>query len=120
MYSHRRYSNLSKTAFASGTNLTVFVKMEGHGVEWHLYAVDDCVLTHENIPTRVLGPMRLADGSMEIGIRGKAPRTNSIEISTNLFNWTQAAVVTNESGMVLWLDRSTTNLPARYYRSLTR
>jgi hypothetical protein len=44
-YSHLRYGNLAKSAVAQGTAVTVFVRMTGSGGEWHLYGVDDAVLT---------------------------------------------------------------------------
>ena len=44
-YSHLRYTNLARSATARSSNITVFVKMQGDGVQWHLYGVDDCVLT---------------------------------------------------------------------------
>jgi hypothetical protein len=46
-YSHRHYSNLARKVVAQGTNLTVFVSMKGDGVQWHLYGIDDCVLSTE-------------------------------------------------------------------------
>jgi len=55
MYSHRRstteysknWTQFAKRVVAQSTNLTVFIHMKGDGVQWHLYGVDDCALTHE-------------------------------------------------------------------------
>ena len=85
MYSHRHYSNLAKTAVAKSTNLTVFISMKGTGVEWHLYGVDDCVLSREEIPTRFRETRVTGDGLLQTTITSKANRTNRIEASTKAF-----------------------------------
>jgi hypothetical protein len=50
VYSHLHYQNLSQSALAQANALTVFVRLQGTGGEWHLYGVDDCVLTGEETP----------------------------------------------------------------------
>lgn len=47
MYSHLHWTNLAKSAVAESPAITVFVSMKGDGVEWHLYGVDDAVLSTE-------------------------------------------------------------------------
>jgi hypothetical protein len=47
MYSHLKYTNLAISATAASSYVTVFVSMKGDGGQWHLYGVDDCVLTAE-------------------------------------------------------------------------
>ena len=49
-------------SLAKSTNLTVFISMKGTGVEWHLYGVDDCVLSREEIPTRFRETRVTGDG----------------------------------------------------------
>lgn len=47
MYAHLHWTNLAKSAVAQSAAITVFVSMKGDGVEWHLYGVDDAVLSTE-------------------------------------------------------------------------
>jgi hypothetical protein len=47
MYSHRHWTNFAKSAVAQGSAVTVFVSMKGDGGQWHLYGLDDAVLTTE-------------------------------------------------------------------------
>jgi hypothetical protein len=44
-YSHTRYSNPAMTARAAASAITVFVRMSGRGGQWHLYGLDDCILS---------------------------------------------------------------------------
>jgi len=50
LYSHLYYSNPALTAQAVGDAVTVFIRFRGNGGQWHLYGVDECVLTGENAP----------------------------------------------------------------------
>ena len=50
VYSHLRYHPVAQTVEAAGSAVTVFVRMEGRGGEWHLYGVDDGVLTLTDTP----------------------------------------------------------------------
>jgi hypothetical protein len=109
MYSHRRYSNLAKAAVAQGTNLTVFISMKGDGVQWHLYGVDDAVLTHEDIPTRFESPTVLSNGVFQATLLGRAHRTNVIEASTNFAQWLPVTNLLNTAGTTPFQDgRATT------------
>jgi hypothetical protein len=99
-YTHRHYTHLAKTAVAQGTNLTVFIHMKGDGGEWHVYGVDDCALTHEQIPIRLDNP-KLATGKFQTIVYGRANRTNSVETSpsaTNQTGWTTLTNFLNRTG----------------------
>ena len=115
MYSHLHYSNPAKTAVAQSTNMTVFISMKGTGVEWHLYAVDDCVLSHEDIPTHFSQTGFGAKGLLETTILSRANRTNAIETSVNLKDWLPLSNVLNRTGALLFRDSGTNN-PSRFYR----
>src|SRR5436309_15679492 len=78
IYSHRHYSNVARTAVAQSTNLTVFISMKGTGVEWHLYAVDDCILSQESIPTRLSQTSLVQNGPLQAVLTSKAYRRNAI------------------------------------------
>lgn len=117
LYSHRRYSHLARTAVAQSSNLTVFVHMKGDGVEWHNYAVDDCALTHEDIPVRLGGNLMWSNGAVRIELASKANRTNQIEASTNLVDWSTLTNVLNLTGAAQFSDISATNFPRRFYRA---
>jgi len=117
MYSHLHYCNLAKTAVAQSSNLTVFVSMKGDQVEWHNYAVDNCVLTTENIPTRFASPTLSSNGTFRTTLLSRANRTNIIEASTNLTNWTTVTNFLNKTGVALFTDPSTTNTSRRFFRA---
>jgi hypothetical protein len=119
LYSHRRYTNLAKSAAAQGTNLTVFVSLKGTGGQWHLYAVDDCVLTHEEILTRLREPWVRDDGVFQASVLSRANRTNVIEISTNLAHWTSWTTLLNRTGITNFSGGSVTHAAARYFRART-
>lgn len=100
MYSHRRYTQLATSAVAQNTSLTVFVRMQGSGGQWHLYGVDDCALTHEEVPLRFRSP-KLTQGVLRALLSGKPHRTNLIERSSDLEAWTPLTDVVNLTGEVL-------------------
>ena len=120
MYSHLRYTQIAKTAFAQSNAITVFVRMNGQGGQWHLYGVDDCVLTHEEVPLR-FGPSRaLTNNRFEMTLHGKMNRTNQLEVSTNLVDWRAAGLLVNRTGTVQFTTTSLTNLPSRFFRTRAR
>lgn len=117
MYSHLRYTQLAKTAFAQTNAMTVFVRMNGLGGQWHLYGVDDCVLTHEDIPLRFGPSEALSNNRFLMTLFGKANRTNTIEISTTLTNWINSASVVTRGGGVQFSVPGTTNHAKRFFRA---
>jgi hypothetical protein len=98
MYSHRHYTQLAKSAVAQSSNLTVFVRMQGEGGQWHLYSVDDRVLSHEEIPTRLLNPMVSSNGLLVATVSSRANRSNIVEASTTLTNWSGITGFHNTTG----------------------
>jgi len=114
MYSHRRWNQLAKTAIAQSSNLTVFIHMKGEGVQWHLYGVDECALTHEEVPVRFRGA-QITNGSFQASVTGKIGFTNFIERSTALTNWSPFTNVMNSNGVVTIRDAATNG--ARFYRA---
>jgi hypothetical protein len=116
MYSHRHYSNLAKTVVAQSSNLTVFISMKGTGGEWHLYAVDDCVLSQENIPLRLSQTTLDPNGYLNTIVASRANRTNAIEVSGDLQNWTLLTNVLNKTGTFQFSDPAT-NSENRFYRA---
>jgi len=116
LYSHRRYTNLGKTVRAQSTNLTVFVSMKGDGVEWHNYAVDDCALTAEDIPTRVQPPVVGSDGGVDLSWSSRANRTNAVLVSTNLASWATLTNVVNLTGGGRFHEALPPGTPQRFYR----
>lgn len=120
MYSHLRYTQLAKTAFAQSNAITVFVRMNGAGGQWHLYGIDDCVLTHEEVPLR-FGPTRaLPNNRFETTLYGKANRTNQLEFTTDLSNWSLLGLNINRGGVGHISIFGTTNLPKRFFRARSR
>lgn len=119
MYSHRRYSNVAKSAVAQGTNLTAFISMKGDGVTWHLFGVDDVVLSHEAIPTRFETPTILSNGVFQATLSSRANRTNVIEASTNLAQWLPVTNLLNAAGITPFQDAGSTAAVQRFYRART-
>ena len=96
-YSHLRYTQLAKTVLTQSNAITVFVRMQGKGGDWHLYGMDDCVLTHEDVPLH-FGPSAALTSSnrFQMTLYGKAHSTNQIEVSTNLTSWRPLGSVVNQ------------------------
>jgi hypothetical protein len=69
MFSHLRWTNFATNAVAQGNAVTVFVSMKGDGGEWHLYGLDDTVLTTEGpepLPQPVLAVSDAAANTVRI------------------------------------------------------
>jgi hypothetical protein len=122
-YSHRRsttdysknWTQVAKRAVAQSTNVTVFVHMKGDGEEWHLYGIDDCALTHEEVPAR-FSDASVANGVFQARFTSKIGRTNYIERSTTLTNnWQPVATIISSNGVNVFQD--STNAPFRFYRA---
>ena len=117
LYSHRHYTQLAKTAVAQSTNLTVFISMKGDGGEWHNYCVDDCALTHEDIPLRFDAPVVSAVGALQLTLLGKANRTNVIETSSTFTNWGAVTTVWNATGRVVTSNAPPLGTSHRFFRA---
>ena len=100
---------------AQGTNLTVFIHMKGEGVEWHLFGVDDCALTHEDIPVRFRNSAVLSNGVFQATVTGRIGLTNVVERSVTLTNWLLHTNIMNSNGVVTFQDSATN--AARFYRA---
>jgi hypothetical protein len=117
LYSHRRYTQLARTAIAQSTNLTVFISMKGDGGEWHNYAVDDCALTTEEIPLRFGPPSLLPNGELRLALQGRANRTNVIESSAALQTWSAVATLWNATGTVVTTQPIAPWTTQRFFRA---
>jgi hypothetical protein len=120
MYSHLRYTQVAKTTFAQSNVITVFVRMNGQGGQWHLYGVDDCVLTHEEVPLRFGSSRVAANNRFESTLYGKANHTNQIEFSTNLANWSPLGIVVTRGGIAPISIPGLTNHQKRFFRARPR
>ncbi len=118
MYSHMHYSNLASTALAQAANITVFVSMKGNGVQWHLYALDDCVLTQTAVSQPFWSDSKIqADGSFLAQLVGDVGAMNSIQVSTNLVDWFDLGHVPQTSPVVPFIDTGVPTTGNRYYRA---
>jgi hypothetical protein len=104
MYSHRHYTQLAKTTVSRSTNMTVFISMQGLGGDWHVYAADDCSLTHENIVPRFTGTSVTSNGLFVASLQSKANRTNLIEASSNLVTWSANTFLYSHSGTMRYTN----------------
>jgi hypothetical protein len=122
MYSHRHYTQLAKSAVAQSSNVTVFVHMKGTGGEWHTYAVDDCALTHEEIPTRFDSTSLSGNRIFQSTLFSRANRTNRVESTSTLENsntWTTVTNMLNRSGTIPFTYPAPSNSPPRFFRART-
>jgi hypothetical protein len=116
-YSHLRFSNVAKTAVAQSSSVTVFIHMKGSGGEWHLYGVDDCVLTETSpVQPYLADPEVRPDGKFAARILGDAGTTNSIEFSSDLANWTPWGTVRQTNVSTLFVDDPEPGPTNRFYR----
>jgi hypothetical protein len=116
-YSHRRYTQLAKTAVAQATSLTVFISMKGEGGEWHNYCVDDCALTREDVPLRFEAPSVLPDGALQLTQMGRANRSNVIEAGAAFTNWSTMTNVWNATGRVIITNPPPAGTTHRFFRA---
>ena len=116
-YSHRRYTQLARTAIAQSANLTVFLSMKGDGGEWHNYCVDDCALTREDIPLRFDAPAVLPDGALQLTLLGRSNRSNVIEGSSAFANWDTVTSVWNATGLVAITNSLPAGATNRFFRA---
>lgn len=120
-YSHLHYSDLAVTATATADFITVFVSMQGQGGQWHLYGIDDCVLTEAATPApRLLNAGFGPDGLFEFTVVSAPGKTNEVEVSASFDRWEPLATLLNVTGQEQFRD----NIPAasgpRYYRAVLR
>ena len=79
--------------------------------DWVAAAGSICPPTH----MQLLQPAQLGNGVMRIGLSGMNGATCSLQVSSNLFDWT--TIATNISGTNGYYDDpATTNLTERFYR----
>lgn len=86
--------------------------------------MDQSKLIYANFTTNRMLVIRPGfDGMKETGfqfsILGDIGDHYQIEGSTNLLNWMMLGTVTNSFGTLQFIDSATTNIPYRFYRSLT-
>lgn len=103
LYSHLHYSPVAVSAVAQGSALTVFVRMQGSGGQWHLYGVDDCALTHEPGPLQFQSPA-WSNGIFQALLTGRPRRTNIVERSPDLRDWTPLSPLPNPGGQSWFTD----------------
>lgn len=116
MYSHRRYTQVATSAVAQGAALTVFVRMQGSGGQWHLYAVDDCALTHEPMPLRLHSPEWMED-AFAATLAGKPHRTNLIERTSDFRLWHPVTNVVNLTGEARFITPAEDDGQPQFYRA---
>ena len=63
-----------------------------------MYAVDDCVLSHETIVPRFSESSVSSNGIFITTLKSKANRTNTLESSSNLSAWSTNAFIFSRSG----------------------
>jgi hypothetical protein len=118
LYSHLRYSNPAITATAQTSYLTVFIHMKGQGGQWHLYGVDDCVLTEvEPTPPRLQNPRYQPGVGFGLTVAGKPGQAIGVEASPDLRQWQTLTNLVNTNGTLPFVDPEATAIGHRFYRA---
>ncbi|MGI8603811.1 MAG: hypothetical protein ACR2OZ_12555 [Verrucomicrobiales bacterium] len=109
-YSHLHWTPVAHSAISTGTALTAFVRMKGEGVQWHLYGIDDAILSAEGaVPAPTLNVTRQGQFALLDWIGPAA----TLETSTTLSgSW--SAVTSAVSPRTVPLDQ-----PAQFFRLRT-
>lgn len=116
-YSHLHYSNLAITAMALADYITVFIAMQGQGGQWHLYGVDDCILTETPpAPPRLVNPTFEQDGAFAFTVLSAPGKTNNVELCTELSRWSSLTTIVNTTGQTKLRDTTTPTDAQRFYR----
>jgi hypothetical protein len=74
-------------------------------------------LTVAGLNARLSGAQMLGDSSFRAIVEGAVNRTFSIEMSSDLTNWTQLRSLIMTNAAVPFTDSTTTNVPQRFYRA---
>jgi hypothetical protein len=117
-YSHLRYANPAITTTATADHLTVFVAFTGQGGEWHLYGLDDCVLTPAGVPPPELAILRHStqEGAV-FTLHGHPGRGYLIETTTDLDAWSPWKEITATEQPFEIEDPDAAQMVRRYYRA---
>ncbi|MEW6159850.1 MAG: hypothetical protein AB1813_20655, partial [Verrucomicrobiota bacterium] len=116
MYSHLRYSSLSKRAVAKSNFITVFVSMKGDGGQWHVYGVDDCVLTETSFLRPHIESPRIQMGTLDFVVVGEPGTTNRLEASENLLEWQTITNWVQASGRIEYQEPVINSAASRFFR----
>ena len=76
------------------------------------------VLTVNAPPALLFAPLLSANGQFRFQLKGTSGQIYTIQISTNLSNWTQLFTVTNQTDEVQVIDSASTGATRRFYRAL--
>ena len=79
----------------------------------------NATLTFTNLPPPQPGVFQSivvqADGAVQLDLSGTSGATYTLEVSTNLTNWTALATLSLTNGSAQYLDFNATNFPTRFY-----
>jgi hypothetical protein len=117
-YSHRRMSNVAKSVMAASGYLTVFVRMEGQGGQWHLFGVDDCVLTETPAtPPEMAEVVVGAGGEVTVRVKTGEGLDTTVEFSTDLEAWQMLTNGISQAGQFEATDPGPSVEGRRFYRA---
>lgn len=117
-YSHRRFANAAHGATAQGDFLTVFVEMKGAGGQWHLFGVDDCVLTETAPSPPEFSAFEISTEALpRMTITADPGRTIVVESTSDFHSWETLANLANPTGIVEFSDPDPAREPGRFYRA---
>jgi len=119
-YSHLRMANVGKTVVAQASLVTVFVEMKGSGGEWHLFGVDDCVLTETPAtPPEIIAIQARLDGDVALTVRSDVGASTTLEGTEDFANWTALTNWLSQSDETDVWDPDAPAHRQRFYRART-
>jgi hypothetical protein len=118
-YCHLRYTAASISALASGSQLTAFVQMKGSGGEWHLFGVDECVLTEQPPALPQVSVSEPEPGGMVLVRADAEPGVPlGLQFSDDLVIWQTWTNQPAPEGWIEWQDPSLSERRQRFYRAV--
>ncbi len=68
-------------------------------------------------PPMASAPVRQANGTMDLLVRGDVGKVYGMEVSTDLVHWSMLSIQTNQSGTMTFQDPAAPSYPQRFYRA---
>ncbi|MHB8524118.1 MAG: carboxypeptidase regulatory-like domain-containing protein [Limisphaerales bacterium] len=101
-------------------NLALFAVLSGPGMSNNFTAAKlTGQLAISQVPPPWLGEGHyLPDGRFQLTAYGEAGRSYTVQVSTNLLDWTPLTTLVNTNGTMTVVDPATTNLNYRFYRAV--
>ena len=93
-------------------------EMKGAGGQWHLFGVDDCVLTETAPSPPEFSAFEISTEALpRMTITSDPGRTIVVESTSDFHSWETLANLANPTGIVEFSDPDPAREPGRFYRA---